>query len=203
MKKSPGFTLIEIMIVLVILGLGLTLGISKLTNRSGELRAVLRKTVVLSRELHVRSKLNGVTYRLVIDLGEGGPNSSQSIWVEKGSSASVVKTSSKEVEKNLNDRLEEDVTPKEFSKDSTLLKEDLKLPRGMYFREVEISRVKGGINKGIAYIHYMPQGLAEESAIHIESTTNKQQKWTISIHPLTGRAEVLSPSMRLEDLQEQ
>lgn len=196
--NSRGFTLIEIMIVLAILGFGLTLAVNRLTNRSGELRAVLRKTVVLSRELHTRAKLNGVTYRLVLDLGEGGPNSTQSIYVERGNGATVIKDQELEEE----DIDEENPPPKDFQRDTDLLKKPLKLPRGIYISEVEINRIEQPLTQGLAYIHYLSQGLVEEAAIHLKKADN-DQKWTISIHPLTGRAEVLSPSMRLQELQSQ
>ncbi|NCN95670.1 MAG: type II secretion system protein [Bdellovibrionales bacterium] len=203
LKSSQGFTLIEIMIVLAILGFALTMGIGRLTNRSGELRAVLRKTTVLSRELHTRAKLNGVTYRMVIDLGEGGPNSTQSIYVEKGSGASVIKDSEKEAEdlKNLSEEEKKALT-KDFTVDSHILKNPLQIPKDVYISEVEINRVEKPMTQGKAYIHYLSQGLVEEAAIHI-LRPESNQKWTISIHPLTGRAEVLSPSMRLEEMKNQ
>lgn len=197
--NSRGFTLIEIMIVLAILGFGLTIAVNRLSNRSGELRAVLRKTVVLSRELHTRAKLNGVTYRLVLDMGEGGPNSAQSIYVEKGNGATVIKDRELE-EEQTNDK--DKPPPKDFQRDTSLLKKPIKLPRGVYISEVEINRIERPLSQGLAYIHYMPQGLVEEAAIHLQGA-QEDQRWTISIHPLTGRAEILSPSMRLQELQSQ
>lgn len=185
------------MIVLAILGFGLTLAVNRLSNRTGELRAVLRKTTVLSRELHTRAKLNGVTYRMVIDLGEGGPNSNQTIYVERGSQASVIKDQEVDEEDD-----EENPSPKEFQRDVELLKRPISIPRGIYISEVEINRIEKPFSQGVAYIHYLSQGLVEEAAIHLKREKS-DQKWTISIHPLTGRAEVLSPSMRLEELKSQ
>lgn len=202
LKTSKGFTLIEIMIVLAILGFGLTLGVSRFSNRSSELRAVLRKSTVLSRELHTRAKLNGVTYRMVVDLGEGGPKANQSIYVEKGSGASVIKDRDLEAEKEAALNKDENPEPKDFQRDTHLLKQPIQIPRGVYISEVEINRIEKPFSDGVAYIHYLPQGLVEEAAIHLKGTTG-DQKWTISIHPLTGRAEVLSPSMRLQELQNQ
>lgn len=197
--SHKGFTLIEIMIVLAILGFGLTLGVSRFSNRSGELRAVLRKSTVLSRELHTRAKLNGVTYRLVVDLGDGGPKSKQMMYVEKGTGATVIKDRDLDEEE---DDDEENPRPKDFQRDSHILKNPIQIPRGVYISEVEINRIEKPFSQGVAYIHYLPQGLVEEAAIHFKGTTG-DQKWTISIHPLTGRAEVLSPSMRLQELQNQ
>ncbi|HAG91528.1 MAG TPA: hypothetical protein DCL41_06635 [Bdellovibrionales bacterium] len=197
--QNQGFTLIEIMIVLSIIGFGLTMAISRFTNRSGELRAVLRKTTVLSREIHTRAKLGGVTYRMVLDLGDGGPKATQSIYVEKGIDASVIREKDEDAEKNLP---EEEKASDGFHKDSDLLKNPIPIPRDVYISEVEINRVEKPISQGKAYIHYMPQGLVEEAAIHIVRPESNQ-KWTISIHPLTGRAEVLTPSMRLEEMQDQ
>lgn len=198
MTRPRGFTLIEIMIVLAILGFGLTIAVSRFSNRSGELRAVLRKTVVLSRELHTRAKLNGVTYRMVLDLGEGGPTSSQTIYVERGTGSTVVKDRDEEEP----EEDEENPRPKDFQRDGGILRQPLKIPQGVYISEVEINRIEKPLSQGLAYIHYLPQGLVEEAAIHLKRVQGNQ-KWTISIHPLTGKAEVLSPSMRLEELQSQ
>ena len=58
------------------------------------------------------------------------------------------------------------------------------------------------ITTGKAFIHYMPQGLVEESAIHLKSDSGG--KWTIAIHPLTGKAELISgDSMSLKDMSKQ
>jgi general secretion pathway protein H len=192
------------MIVLVILGFGLTLAVNKITNKSGELRAVLRKTVVLSRELHTRAKLNGVTYRLVIDLGEGGPHSHQKLYVEKGSDASVITEDSSEENLHPADSRdkEEAKTKSAFVEDNDLLKEPIEIPPEVYIAQVELNRVEKPVTRGLAYIHYLPQGLVEEAAIHLQRVEG-EQRWTISIAPLTGRAEVVSPSMTLKELKSQ
>jgi general secretion pathway protein H len=139
---------------------------------------------------------------MVVDLGEGGPKATQSIYVEKGSGASVIKDRDLEAEKEAALNKDENPEPKDFQRDTHLLKQPIQIPRGVYISEVEINRIEKPFSDGVAYIHYLPQGLVEEAAIHLKGTTG-DQKWTISIHPLTGRAEVLSPSMRLQELQNQ
>ncbi len=71
----------------------------------------------------------------------------------------------------------------------------------MTIDKVELTRVKGPVVRGKAFIHYLPQGLVDEAAVHIKG--EKGQAWTISIHPLTGRAEVIAKPVSLEDLRSQ
>ena len=69
LSSKNGFTLIELMVVLAIVGGVVALSMPYLTNRNSQTKAVLRELSVFSRELHTRAKLQGVVYRLVIDMG--------------------------------------------------------------------------------------------------------------------------------------
>src|SRR5262245_35818370 len=71
-SKASGFTLIELMVVVAIIAGVAVLAMPYMNNRSPGTKRFLREFTVLSRELHTRAKLNGVIYRLVIDMGEQG-----------------------------------------------------------------------------------------------------------------------------------
>jgi hypothetical protein len=160
---------------------------------------------VLSRELHTKAKLQGAVYRLVINMEGTDPNvpKTQTYWVEKGKANSVMKPSEEAdaLERAKESEPEKRADPRGFEIDTTTIKEPRKLPAGLKFDQVELARSKEPITKGKAYIHYMPQGLADEAAIHIKG--EKRAEWTISIHPLTGRAELISKPVMLKEINAQ
>jgi general secretion pathway protein H len=206
-SKTSGFTLIEMMVVVAIIAGMAVISMPYLNNRSPGTKKFLREFTVLSRELHTRAKLNGVIYRLVIDMPEQISGASEQephkFWVEVGNAKFIM---SADDEDNAQKRLKESdkdkqADPKGYSVDNTIIKEKKELPSELRFDRVELARVKEPITRGRAFIHYLPQGLVDEAAIHIKG--DRGQTWTVSIHPLTGKAELISKSVSLKDMQSQ
>jgi general secretion pathway protein H len=203
--KNRGFTLIEMMIVLAIIGGVVVMAMPYMTNRNSKTKAFLRQLTVLSRELHTRAKLQGTVYRLVLDLKEmdgSGKAPEQEFWVEKANGRAVLKPNEEEAaRKRAQDSREENrKDPRGFEVDPSLSK-NKHLPSGLHFDRVELTRLEKPITSGKAYIHFLPEGLVDEAAIHIKG--EKNQSWTISIHPLTGKAEVISKTVSLQEMKSQ
>lgn len=207
MRNNKGFSLIEIMIVLGILGAVIAVVAPKLSNRNNKTRAFLRQMTVLSRELHTRAKLNGTVYRLVLDLKDNNsdPNNPkvQTYWVEKSNGKAVLKADEEQNALKLAQEKSEEAgkDKRGFEMDASISKEPKEMPPGLFFDRVELSRIEKPITNGKAFIHYMPEGLVDEAAIHLKGDRN--QAWTISIHPLTGKAELISKSVGLKELKQQ
>jgi len=199
----------EMMIVLVIVAAVVSMAMPYISNRNTQNHAVLRELTVLSRELHTRAKLQGAVYRLVIDLGEDvdGKRTPQAYWVEKASGQTVLRPDEEEEAfKHAQERADESDEEKAkdvdaFQEDHSILKGHKVLPSGMSFERIELSRAKDPITHGKAFIHYMPQGLVDEAAIHLKG--EKAQAWTIAIHPLTGQAELISKTLSLQEIKSQ
>lgn len=85
--------------------------------------------------------------------------------------------------------------------DGSYTKKIPELPGGIRFEKVELTRLKNPVTVGRAFIHYLPQGLVDEAAIHIKG--GETQAWTIAIHPLTGKAEVISKTVDLKEIKSQ
>ena len=206
MAKQPGFTLIEMMIVLAIIGGMAALAMPYINSRNSQTRTFLRKITVLSRELHTRAKLQGAVYRLVLDLKKVEDVTkpvTQQYWVEKAQGHVVMKADEEEAEikRAKEDREEDRKDPRGFAPDPSLVKQATDLPPGMRIDRVELTRVKDPITEGKVYIHYLPEGLTDEAAIHLKG--EKTQAWTVSIHPLTGKAELVSKQLTLKEIRSQ
>jgi len=204
--NRKGFTLIELMVVTAIIGGMIVMAMPYMSNRNAATKSFLRKMTVLSRDLHTRAKLQGVAYRLVIEMPvvtDTNRPPEQKFWVEKGNAQVVLNEKEEERER---ERMEErpenrKKDPKGFELDPAMTKKLPELPRGLRFEKVELSRLKSPVVDGRAFIHYLPQGLVDEAAIHIKGSG--KQAWTIAIHPLTGKAELISKPITLKEIKSQ
>jgi hypothetical protein len=193
-------------VVGIIAGVGI-LAMPYITNRNPTTKRFLREFTVLSRELHTRAKLQGVIYRLVIDMGEPSDGLKEPVhqyWVEASNGKFIMsEKDEEETAERLKDATKERPAkdPKGFEMDTNLIKEPRRLPGGMKFDKVELTRLKNPVTHGRAFIHYLPEGLTDEAAIHLKG--EKGQSLTVSIHPLTGKAELIDKSVPLKDMQSQ
>lgn len=199
--------MIEIMIVIAIISASVMMALPYITSRNTQTRRFLREMTVLSRELHTKAKLHGVVYRLVIEMpppkSDGQP-AQHTFWIEKSNSKLVL---SEDEEEAARERLaerepEKRKDPKGFEVDTGIIKEPRELPAGLYFEQIELTRLKNPVRSGRAFIHYLPQGLVDEAAIHIRGA-GTTQAWTIAIHPLTGRAELIPKPTPLKEIKSQ
>lgn len=196
-RRDNGFTLIEIMIVLAIVVGVLAVGAPRLFSTSNTMRDQVRRLATLTREIRNNARLYNSTTRLAIQMSD---EKGFKYWVE--SAPGVVALLSEEQQDDLN-RLteiqrEEGQAKNDFSLEARILKEPVKLPRGMVFDEVEIGSKAKAISGGVAYIHFFPSGLTEESIIHLSD--RKTLNWSIALNPLTGRAQIYEKKVTLREL---
>jgi prepilin-type N-terminal cleavage/methylation domain-containing protein len=203
---KKGFTLLEVIIVITIIAAMATLVVPKISGKSTEVRGLIRKLGVLSRELKNRAKLNNATYRLVINMGEKDRKPYHTFWVEAAPGQVLNNYDPKNPPQWTEDEAEkkemEKNQPKSpFQPDGKVMKRPDVLPTGMIFEKVELSSLQDPVTSGIVYIHYLPSGFADEAAIQI--TYDKKLKWTIAVQPLTGRVDIMDSHVTLKELQGQ
>ncbi len=209
-KATSGFTLLEVMVTVAIIAGVVALVLPRINTKGNKAKSHIRKLTTLSKELHTRAKLNGSVYRLVIDMKDGVEgDENHTYWIERSNQKTLI--SEKELQELEEARKEgtlekdKDGKPKPipggFEMDTQILKTVQELPSGLRFSELEKTNSEKPIVSGRAYIHFFPQGLVEEAAIHLRITEDNQ--WTIAIHPLTGKADVVSSNVRLKELKEQ
>jgi general secretion pathway protein H len=187
------------MIVLGLVAGLLVLAMPRLGGQNHQMRSAVRKLSAVTREIQTTAKLQGAVYRLVIDLGKGRDAGAQKFWIEKGTNKTVLTPSEMDDIKDPDaDEDDEKKTPALFTVDTKLLKGETSLPGDLRFEDVELRRKEQPATEGKVYIHFFPQGLAEEAAIHLRAS--EKLRWTLAIHPLTGKTNIMTEYVPLKEL---
>ena len=197
-----GFTLLELMIVMGIIAALVALALPRIGGQNNQMRQAIRKLSSITRELQSTAKLQGAVYRLVIDMKTGPKSKEQRYWIEKSTAKTVLTPSEMKASEETGEKVEDPdqkITPL-FSEDTRMVKGKVQLPGDLIFEDVEVKRQENPTTQGKAYIHFFPQGLAEQAAIHIKA--NEKLRWTLSIHPLTGKSDVTTEYVSLKELTE-
>ena len=190
--NSKAFTLVEVLIVLAIFAGIVGFGVPALFKKGDNIRKVARQMTALTKEVRSRAKLKNSTYRLVFDM----TGDTHHYWVE-------YMQGSKPIPANIYDEKkkgDEDESKTRFQKDTSIVKEERALPKGLFFGSVETINTKNPITDGLAYVHYFPEGFVEAAVIQV--TNRDALTWSFVISPLTGQSEVIESAKSLKDLNQ-
>ena len=195
-ESSSGFSLLEIIIVLAIIGAILAIALPRLMDKKQDTRKVFRDFVIAGKDIRNRAKLAGVSYRLAFRLDKD----QQTWWVEKATRAVLLDKKKLEIQRdNAAATFKDEVKPaSDFTPDATIFKKEQKLPDGFRFIHIESGPQELIATEGLAYIHFFPQGMIEPSAIQIEDA--KKNVWTLVFNPITGQSDVIPEAKTLRDL---
>lgn len=207
-----GFTLIEIMIVLTIIGTMAALAPKALFNRSSEFKNEMLKFGPLGQTLRNKARIKNMTYRLVFFVGPAESKSSKDknpmrpqFWVESSSRAELIPTAeeSERYKDEKKSAKEGDETSNHdgFQPDTSIMKKPKTLPDKFTIEEIEYGAREQSVKNGIAYVHFFPSGLVEEAVVHIGN--GDSYNWSIYFQPLTGVVDVHSAKQNLKDLRPQ
>ena len=187
----------------------------KIGNQNNQMKAAVRRFSVLTRQVRANARLYGASYRIAFDLGQR-LDDQQMYWVEKADKGVLIPSDKKEYleSKNTAAKVQKDRKGKEdkklmaddgFSPDPKTFRKKQSLPGGLRFREIELVGLEQPVSTGLVYIHFHPQGLVEEAAIHFRYGRESEEglEWTIAIHPLTGQADIITENVSLEEIREQ
>lgn len=189
-RSQSGFTLIEIMIVLAIIGAALSIATPRLFQRKPNIKSATRTFLVLGKEVRNRARLSSSTMRLVLDLNPQEPM----YWVEKSNGPQLIDPKA-EAEKKKEDDKEK---PSLWNPDEVLTPKKKSLPSGLYFGAVQTINMTSPQTEGVAYVHFFPEGVMEAASIQI--TDKKNLTWTLIYNPLTAQADIVQEARNLKDV---
>jgi general secretion pathway protein H len=194
-RNTKGFSLIEIIIVIMIIGGVLSAALSRMSFKKVDNRTVFRELVVSVKEVRNRAKLYSTTYRLVFKIEE----KSASYWLEKATSPTLIDKEFLAKQRERGDKEDDkDAPPSPFQVDTTYLKKQRQLPEGYIIKQLESGPQDAVFTEGLAYIHFFPQGMVEPVGLQIQDP--KKNIWTLVFNPLTGQADIIDGAKSLRDL---
>lgn len=192
---TRGFTLIEIMVVVLILGVFISMGIRQFSRSFGsQVKAQARGISALTQAIHNHARLRQQTYRLVIDFGN--EKTRPSYYVEGASTRELVQ--GPDAKETFHSSDKKKTSP--FTLDPTFSKKPREIPRGAIFEDVEIEGFPKPFTEGKAYINFFPQGLVQKAIIHI-ADEKKNIHYSLIIHPLTAVTHIRTEYVKLKDLE--
>lgn len=197
--REWGFTLLEIMIVLVIISGIVSIAITQLGGSKRYMRKEVAEISQLSRNIFYQARLKNRVYRMVIKMEE---KKKHLYWVESSASVTTLPKPGSENEKiPENDEEKKDSPEQSFQPDSYFMKKPKEVPPPLIFSDVEVVGRGEPIKEGLAYIYFLPQGVVELAALHL--TDGAQLNWTLVLHPLTGKTRILTRKVSLKELKNQ
>lgn len=194
--KNLGFTLVEVLVVLVLITLVISVGAPKLTKSFGSpSKKIVRNLVVLTKQIHNSAKLKNRTYRIVFQFADLEKKTLPRFYVESAAAGYLVEhQSDQKYKKSIIEKDEE--SP--FSPDPSIMKKAIDLPKELNFSAIETENMDQPVTEGKAYIHFFPQGLIERSVIRMIDSNKKEI--SLIINPLTGRTDVIEGAVQLKDV---
>lgn len=213
-QTNRGFSLIEMLVVLIIIGLFMTVGASKFVNKNSEMKSSVRRFSAMIKKLRNRARLDNKTYRLVFDLPVE-KDKQQSYWVESTDKAALLldEEQRKELDEineqalrdsdQSDEQKKQNSDPQGFSTDTKVIKNPpALLPTGLYFRSIELDGDKiEEVTSGRVYIYFFPQGYVQGSAIQLSN--REGISWTLIIEGLTGQVNILPKLVSLKDVKQE
>ena len=192
-RQESAFTLVEVMVVLLLIAGVAVLGLPRIGSHKNELKATIRKLSVLGKQLQIHSRLEHKTFRLAFHLSKDKPHS---FWVESASGY-VSENADEDDDEEEEDDEKKSQAFNTFQPDTSILKKPVSLPKPLLFKDIEL---EDRVNKeGKVYVHFFPQGIIEDTAIHLSD--GDQLNWTISYHSLTGKGYIIGRHLPLKSLR--
>jgi prepilin-type N-terminal cleavage/methylation domain-containing protein len=197
-RSSFGFTLLEVLIVLAIIGGVLAIGSSSIFSTKDAWRSSVAKIGVATRELRNLARLKNNSTRLVIDLTDKDKH----LFSAESAPGTVLKMTEEQM-RDL-DRLTDEqkaavLARRQFTPETKVFKKPQALPRGFFVESVEVPGEEEPRTDGKVYINFSAAGLVDSAAIHF--TDRKTIRWTLIVNPLTGRSDVYERHVPLKDHQ--
>lgn len=181
--KRAGFTLLELIIVFALFALIALFVIPRIGSYlSISINSASRDLASVIREAYNSTVLTKKVHRLVYDFKKNA------YWVESASQdilLDTAETEERELRRKKLFKVKEEKRVSPFHLEKSITPKPIPLPRGVTFDDVFTQKSKDPISEGIAYTHIFPQGLAEQTLIHLEDSSEHKQSLVIT--PILGK----------------
>jgi prepilin-type N-terminal cleavage/methylation domain-containing protein len=188
-KNQDGFSLIELLIVVAILGLVGMIAIPSISNTFRfSVQSSAREIATLIKDTANSAQITGRVHRIAYNL------TTNQYWVESSGETTLLKSDeSKEKEKEThaffsNQKEDPEKTNGGFHQENTLTKNKKSLAIGVKFKDVSTEQSDEPITEGMAYTHIFPQGMSEKTVVHFIDTGKNET--TLVVTNLLGRCQV-------------
>lgn len=188
MKSSQrGFTLIEIMIVVLIIALMMGLGVAVLfPGNEAKLRDQSSKIAGTVKFLYNEAAIKNRYYRIVFDLD------GRTYKVESSDQPYLVRMID-EAQKKKDAEKKADATPDgaSFTQEEGLLVQPEKLPSGIKFKDITVMHLPTRVEQGKVEVYFFPSGFVEPTIINL-TDEDEESFYSLQLNPMTGRAHIRS-----------
>lgn len=194
-RFARGFTLIEILVVIALAAIITAFVIPSVSSYfQVSINSATREIGTTVKEAYNSTVLTGRVYRITYDLKEN------QYWVESGPPNVLLDTAAtlkKAEEDSMHHTDEDKPKPDSFSMDRTITRSKVSLPRGVTFEDVITQQSPTPIKNGLAYTHFFPHGITEQTIIHLKDSSTHHASLVIS--PLVGNTDVYDRYISLEE----
>jgi prepilin-type N-terminal cleavage/methylation domain-containing protein len=197
-SSSRGFTLIELLVVVALIALISAMVMPSVSSYfQVSLNSATRDIASIVKESYNSTVLTGRVYRVVYDFKKA------QYWSESGPPNVLLDTeeSKKKAEERARHSRSDEVpqdSSSSFSMDKTITRKKMDLPRGVTFEDVLTEQSKDPIKDGMAYTHFFPQGMTEQTIVHLVDSSNHHVSLVIA--PLVGKSDVYDRYVTSEEV---
>lgn len=213
-NRERGFTLFELIVAIAVVGLMVGIVVSKSDDWFDlNIKSATNKLSSTIRYLHDKASTQNLYIRMIFDFEKN------SYWVEATTEQFMLTT--KEVEEELAREAEdladeeeseimeteeegEEVTPPverftspQFGAVDEFLLKPVKLPDGVYLKDVYTSHNDGPVSAGQAIVYFFPNGFIEPAIINLMDEDD-EINFSIEINPIVGTTYLRSEYKAME-----
>lgn len=188
-SSNSGFTLIELSIILILLGVMLLFAVPKLGNREDiSLRSTARELAGTIQSLFDESVLNKTSYQLVFEITEN-----RYLIIENKPDKESVKPDDSELPEDVTESSEQSETSEVID----VTDRYKKLPEKIFIKDITTETINKAA-EGRVTIEFYPDGFMDKGVIHI---SNGKKDYTLTTTPLTGKVKVLEGYVEISNEQ--
>ena len=196
LNSSSGFTLIEMLVVVAIIVLITMVAMPTVSSYfQVSLTTATRDMATIINEAYNSALASGQVHRLVYDLKEN------TYWVESGPADYLIDTKESKEKADRRKRFQspnDKPPPPAFRMETTVTRKKIKLPTGVVFEDVVTQQSPDPITEGNAYTHFFPQGLTEQTIVHL--TDSSQHHVSLVPTPLIGKTNLYDKYVKREEV---